>query len=109
MSKEKSLRKMKRKDLLEVLLLQNKKINELEEELRVTKELLEKNEIIISESGSIAEASLKLNKVFEVAQKAADDYLKNIKEIDKSNNKKEKQQYNKKVAIKNESTNSKEC
>ena len=100
MAKEKTLKKMKRKDLLEVLILQNKKIGELEEELKNAKELLARKEIIISEAGSIAEASLKLNNIFEVAQKAADEYLKNIKEMDKSNNKKEKQEYNKKTAIK---------
>ena len=31
------------------------------------------------EAGSIAEASLKLNKVFEAAQQAADQYLENIR------------------------------
>jgi len=108
MNKEKQLKKMKRKDLLEILLLQNKKINELENELLETKKLLNKREIIIKESGSIAEASLKINKVFEVAQKAADDYLKSIKEKDRCNNKKEKNEYNKKVVIKKEIINSKE-
>lgn len=100
MSKENKLRRMKRKDLLEILLLQNKKINELEKELINTKKLLDSKEIIISKAGSIAEASLKINEVFEVAQKAADDYLKNIKEIAKSDNQKEKQEYNKKTTIK---------
>ena len=47
MSKENNLRKMKRKDLLEILLLQTKKINELEKELSNTKALLERKEIII--------------------------------------------------------------
>lgn len=83
MIKEKKLKNMKRKDLLEILLLQNKKISNLEEELNKTKELLNERKIILSESGSIAEASLKLNKVFETAQKAADDYLKSIKNNDK--------------------------
>ena len=83
MVKEKKLKNMKRKDLLEILLLQNKKISNLEEELNKTKELLNERKIILSESGSIAEASLKLNKVFETAQKAADDYLKSIKYNDK--------------------------
>lgn len=108
MSKEKNLKKMKRKDLLEILLLQNKKIDELAEELRNTKELLNTKEITISKAGSIAEASLKLNKVFESAQNAADDYLRSIQKLDKSNNKKEKQEYNKKTVIKKDSTNSKE-
>lgn len=108
MSKNNSLKKMSRKDLIEVLLLQNEQISELENEVNSMKELLNKREIIISEAGSIAEASLKLNKVFEVAQKAADDYLISIKEMDKSNSKKDKKEYNKKTVIKKDSINDKE-
>lgn len=37
-------------------------------------------EIELLEAGSIAEASLKLNKVFEAAQKAADQYLYNLRQ-----------------------------
>jgi hypothetical protein len=36
------------------------------------------NKIDIEESGSIAEAALKINGVFEAAQAAADQYLDNI-------------------------------
>jgi len=88
MDKEKSLRKLSRKDLLEILLIQNKKIDELELELEITKKQLNDKNIIIKESGSIAEASLKLNHIFEVAQKSADEYLENIK--NKNSNKKKK-------------------
>jgi len=109
MSKENSLKKLKRKDLLEILLLQNRKIDELQEEVNRTRKLLKKREIIISEAGSIAEASLKLNEVFEAAQKAADDYLKSIKGLDRSNNKEDRKEYNKKTVIKKVSINSKEC
>ena len=42
-------------------------------------ELQKKREIGISEAGSIAEAALALNGIFEAAQKAADDYLYNIR------------------------------
>ena len=83
MSKNNSLKKMSRKDLIEVLLLQNEQISELENEVNSMKELLNKREIIISEAGSIAEASLKLNDVFETAQKAADQYLESIKKMNK--------------------------
>ena len=86
--KDNSLKKMKRKDLLEILLLQNKKITEFEEKNKYLEDKLNKKEIIIKESGSIAEASLKLTKIFEVAQKAADDYLESIKYMASSNNKK---------------------
>ena len=40
---------------------------------------LKNKRIDIQRSGSIAEASLKLTKIFEEAQKAADLYLSNIK------------------------------
>lgn len=75
-----NIRKTNKKELLEILLLQNKKIEELELELMETKRQLASKKIIIEESGTLAEASLKLNKIFECAQKAADQYLLNIKE-----------------------------
>ena len=40
--------------------------------------------IKIKEAGAIAEASLKINKIFEVAQQAADEYLKSIKKTNKN-------------------------
>lgn len=87
MVNQKEIRKMSRRDLLEILVLQSQKIDELEEELKRAKELLESKQIMISETGSIAEASLKLNKVFETAQQAADQYLENIIKIQKEQEK----------------------
>lgn len=87
MINQKEIRKMSRRDLLEILVLQSQKIDELEEELKGAKELLESKQIMISEAGSIAEASLKLNKVFEAAQQAADQYLENIIKIQKEQEK----------------------
>lgn len=82
MIKHTKLKRMSRKELLELLFLQSKKIDKLTNELKETKELLTSKEIIIKESGSIAEASLKLNKIFENAQLAANQYLENIKRIE---------------------------
>jgi len=76
---ENMVKKMKRKDLLELLLFQRKRIDELEIELLDVNRKLASKEIIIKKSGSIAEASLKLNEVFEKAQEAANQYLDNIK------------------------------
>ena len=76
---QKTLKKMSRAELLE-LLLEERKINEkLEKELAKANAELEEKRIKIRNSGSIAEASLALTKVFEEAQKAADLYLENIK------------------------------
>ena len=94
--------------MLEILLLQNTKINTLEEEIKKLKDQIEKRQIILSEVGNIAEASLKLNKIFETAQIAADEYLESIKYMAKSNNKKIKGEYNKRVVIKKEILNDKE-
>lgn len=78
-----AIRRFSKKNLLELLVLQSKKIDELKNELdRVNRELNDKK-IMINEAGSIAEASLKLNRVFEVAQQAAEQYLDNIKEMKK--------------------------
>ena len=76
---EKDLKKLNRQELLEVLLAQSKKIDRLQAQLKETKEKLAEKELMISEAGSIAEASLVLNNIFADAQKAADQYLENIR------------------------------
>lgn len=121
---EKELRKLKRRDFLQLLLTQGKDMSALEthldettkelEQVNATNERLkakldEKDELIeklkgrldnkdatiselrqeiedmkasrrieLEQAGSIAMASLRLNGIFEVAQKAADQYLYNI-------------------------------
>lgn len=76
---EKELRRLSRMDLLEMLLEQSKEVEQLRAELETVKKQLEDRRIMEQEAGSIAEASLKLNKVFEAAQQAADQYLENIR------------------------------
>ncbi len=76
---DKELKKLTRAELLEMLLIQSREKQQLEKELEEAKKNLEAREILIAESGSIAEAALKLNGVFEAAQKAADQYLENVK------------------------------
>lgn len=75
---DKELKKLKRAELLEMLLEQTKRVEALEHELELKNEELENRKIIIDKAGSIAEASMRLNKVFETAQKAADQYLENV-------------------------------
>lgn len=79
-SKEKNaLKKLKRDELLELLLEQTKRAEALEEQLKLKDEQLKNKEIAVSEAGSLAEAAMRLNGVFEAAQQAADQYLQNIK------------------------------
>ena len=78
---EKELKKLNRKQLLELLLRQTEYADELREQLDQMKHELENRKLLEKEAGSIAEASLKLNGVFESAQAAADQYLENIQNI----------------------------
>lgn len=54
------------------------RIRELEEEMAEWKK---SRRIELEKAGSIAEASLRLNGVFEAAQKAADQYLENLRRL----------------------------
>ena len=76
---DKELRKLKRGELLEMLLEQSRENDELKKQLSDMQKKLENRDIILKESGSIAEAALKLNGVFEAAEKAAEQYLENIR------------------------------
>jgi len=76
---DKELRKLSRADLLEMLLEQTKLVDKLKIELEETKAALSERRLDIENSGSIAEAALKVNRVFEAAQKASEQYLENIK------------------------------
>ncbi|MGT2829647.1 DNA repair protein [Streptococcus hillyeri] len=75
----KQLKKLKREQLIAIMLEQQEKIEKQEETIMQLTERLEDKKILLEKSGSIAEASLALNKVFEAAQAAADQYLQNIK------------------------------
>ncbi len=74
-----SLKKLSRLEILELFLKQSEELAQVKEELKIAKEELAERRIVISESGSIAEAALKLSGIFEVAQKAANEYLDNVK------------------------------
>lgn len=76
---DKELRKLKRIEILELLLEQSRENERLRAEIAEVNKKLEDKEIAIKEAGSIAEAALKLNGIFEAAQRAADQYLENLK------------------------------
>lgn len=74
---DKELQKLNRAELLEMLLIQSKKIKKLENDIEDLNAKLEDKRIKIKDSGSMAEAAMKLNEVFEAADKAAAQYLDN--------------------------------
>lgn len=75
---EKDFRKMKRLELYEIMLAQGKEIDRLRNELDDVKQQLADKRLAIENTGSLAEASLAITKVFEEAQKAADIYISNV-------------------------------
>lgn len=75
------LHKLGKTDLLTLIYKQEKQIKSLTKEVNDLKRQLDDRTIQMKEAGSIAEASLKINKIFETAQQAADEYLESIKKI----------------------------
>ena len=73
------LRRMRKFELLELLLEQEQEIQLLQAENASLKEKLDIQQIKIEKAGSIAEAALSLSGVFEAAQEAADLYMKLLK------------------------------
>ena len=80
---QKDLHKLGKTDLLTLIYKQEKQIQKLTKEIEDLNQQLENRTIQMKEAGSIAEASLKINKIFEAAQQAADEYLESIKEVNK--------------------------
>ena len=77
-SMENKLKKLNRRELLKILVAQQKEIESLQEQLKQCQASLESKTIRIANVGSLADASFALNEVIEHAQKAADQYLLNI-------------------------------
>ena len=60
---EKDLKKLRRAELLEIMLDQSYEIDQLRKRVKELEEQLEDRKIIIENAGSIAEASLQLTRV----------------------------------------------
>ena len=64
-----------------LLAMRQEPIMYLEELKQTIEDMKTSREIELAEAGSIAEAALKLNGIFEAAQRAAEQYLMNVKRI----------------------------
>lgn len=76
----KGLKSLSRKDLLELLLEQTERNEQLEKELAELKAQLEDKQIAIARSGTMAEAALRLNGVYKVVDQAAASYLRGVQQ-----------------------------
>lgn len=77
---EKELKKLNRYQLLELLVMQTERADELQQKVDELEKQLEEHEFNMSKLGSIAEASVQVSGVMEAAQKAADMYLESAKQ-----------------------------
>ncbi len=80
-SPKEDLTKLKKKDLLEIMLRQGEEIDLLRAQVSDLQAKLDSRDFDLSQIGDIAEASLVVTNVFEEAQKAAVIYLKNVKRL----------------------------
>jgi len=76
--KEKSLKRLSRAELLELLLEQTRQTELLQEKLQKAEELLNQKYLKVQQAGDLAHAVLAINNVMEAAQNAAQQYLENI-------------------------------
>ena len=91
---DKELQKLKRSELLEIMLNINLELDKAWQEIENLKQQNEKlleqlaeKKIRSEESGSIADAAMELSGDFRSAQEAADVYINNIKNINEKKNK----------------------
>lgn len=78
---DKELQKLSRRALLEMLLEQSRENDRLRAQVEELARQLSDRQFKIDQAGSIAEASMQINQVFESAQAAAEQYLENIRAL----------------------------
>jgi CRISPR/Cas system CSM-associated protein Csm2 small subunit len=78
---DKELRKLNRLELLEMLVEQSKQIDELQQRLDTAEKKLADRDLKLKEAGTLAEAALKLNDVFEAADAAGKQYVDALKRL----------------------------
>ena len=84
----KELKKLRRADLLELLLVQTRETEKLKKKLLAAEKDLEDRQIRMAAVGNLAEAMVEVNGVMAAAQAAADQYLENIAAMEAETRKK---------------------
>lgn len=79
---ERELRRMSRTELIEIIYALKQHEEELEQQNAALEQKLADRTLRLERAGSIAEAALALNHVFEDAQAAADAYLASVKAME---------------------------
>ena len=79
---QKELKKLSRKELLEILIDLKKENERLMSQVKRLKGKLRDKKVAIENAGSIAEAALQLSGIFEAAQNACQIYIENVAKSD---------------------------
>ena len=78
---DKELKRMSRAELLQMLITQVEENQSLQTRLEAAETQLKDRSLAVSETGTMAEAALSLNGVFQAADAAAQQYLDNIRQM----------------------------
>lgn len=76
---DKELKRMNRGELIEIIYQYRIQVDDLTAQVSELTNALEERRLRMEKAGSIAEAAISVNKVFEAAQQAAEQYLYSIK------------------------------
>ena len=76
---DRELKKLSRAELIDIIYALKEREDDLSAQVAALEEKLAQREIQISRAGSIAEAALAINRVFEQAPAAAEDYLLSVR------------------------------
>ena len=80
------LRRLSRRELLTILIEQLEENEKLRSSLEKAEMELQNRQIILEQAGTMAEAALQLNGVFEAADRAEKQYLENVRRMAKEGN-----------------------
>lgn len=80
---EQQLKKLKRVELLELLVEQADEMEAIRRQLTQAQGELACRDLMLQQAGSIAQAALQINHVFAAADQAAQDYLSNVQSLQK--------------------------
>ena len=80
-NKENELKKLKREELLKIMLAQGEEIDRLKQRVDELEKELANRELKFTKAGSLAEASLLATDYFKETEKAAALYLENVKRM----------------------------
>ena len=76
---DKEFKRLSRADLIDIIYALQRQKEAAEAQAEQLRQRLDEKEIRIAKAGSIAEAALQINGIFEAAQAAADQYLTSVR------------------------------